>query len=162
MTDKIIAISAIVISVSALVVSVYEATLMRKAQRAATWPYIEILPDKLNNEYFALKVNNTGVGPARIKDFKITLDGFEMDEKTFRDSLVNYLGNNVGITWSTVSGRVLPAEKKITFLKFSDTTAYWKVIPLSRKMSISLCYCSVFDQCWISNGLEQTAVKNCD
>lgn len=162
MTDKIVAISAIVISISALMVSVYEASLMRKTQRAATWPFIEILPDRLNNQYFAVKISNTGVGPAKIKDFKITIDGTEMDERTFRDSVINYLGNNVGITWSTVAGRVLPPEEKITFLKFSDSAAYWKVLDIHPKMSLSLCYCSVFEQCWITNGLNQIPVKNCD
>lgn len=162
MTDKIIAVSAIIISVSALFVSIYEASLMRQTQRAATWPFIEVLPSRLNQKYFSVRVSNTGVGPARIKDFKITVDGQEMDEGEFRKFLLDFVGDNVGVTWSTVTGRVLPPEKDITFFKLSDSTAFYKIATIDSKIELSLCYCSVFDQCWISNGLNQVKAKNCN
>lgn len=161
MSDKIVAISAIVISISALVVSIYEAGLMRKSQRAATWPYVEILTTNLDN-YFALKIFNTGVGPAKIQDFKIVIDDVEIDERAFRDSLRSYIGNHVDITWSAIAGRVLPPEKAITFFEFTDSIALNKMMNVSSKVTLSLCYCSVFDQCWVSKGLEQVPVKKCE
>ena len=156
MSDKIVAISAIVISISALFVSIYEAGLMRKSQRAATWPFIEILHTNLDN-YFALKVYNTGVGPAKIRDFKITINNVEIDEMAFRDTLRNHLGPDADITWSAVTGRVLPPGKDIAFFEIQDSLSLRKIRNANVNLEIALCYCSVFDQCWVSKGLDTSA-----
>jgi hypothetical protein len=77
--EMIVAISAIFISLCALGVSAYEAHLVRKQQRASVWPHLMVAYG-FTGERFAILVVNHGVGPARISDVGVTLDGRPMTD----------------------------------------------------------------------------------
>jgi hypothetical protein len=69
-SNRIVSISAFLISIGTLVTFVYQTKLMREQQNAAVLPYLEMwytdTPEK-----FEINIYNKGLGPAFIQDYKI-------------------------------------------------------------------------------------------
>ena len=80
--EMLVGVSAVVIGVCALGVSLYETNLMREEQRAAVIPLVELSRsyyvdhDRAEGERVRLDLNiaNVGIGPARISDFQVRVD----------------------------------------------------------------------------------------
>jgi hypothetical protein len=62
--EMIAAISAVVIGVCAIAVSLYETTLIRQQLKGSVWPNVEV-GFSYNEAGFRYFLSNTGVGPAR-------------------------------------------------------------------------------------------------
>ncbi len=61
---------ALLISVLALVVSIYEANLLKVQQTALVWPYLTVSPN-YNAQRFSFIAENNGTGPAVIKSVEV-------------------------------------------------------------------------------------------
>jgi two-component system, cell cycle sensor histidine kinase and response regulator CckA len=72
--ETFIAVAALVVSVSAVAVGLYEARLQRTHDRAEVWPHVEI-STFVTPTGASLSVDNTGLGPAIIKSVVVTVDG---------------------------------------------------------------------------------------
>src|SRR2546429_157304 len=72
--ETFIAVAALVVSVSAVAVGLYEAQLQRAHDRADVWPHVEI-STFVTPKGASLFVENTGLGPAIIKSVVVTVDG---------------------------------------------------------------------------------------
>ena len=59
-SEKIVAFTAILISLCALVVSFYEVRIMRTQQKAMVWPYI-IMGQQYSSEGFSILASNKGL-----------------------------------------------------------------------------------------------------
>jgi hypothetical protein len=80
--DRIIALSAMLISTCALVVSVLQTRIMQAQQEKSVWPNLSCTvvygwaqKDSIGD--FSLIVKNNGIGPALVKDIVFTIDGKE-------------------------------------------------------------------------------------
>ena len=93
------ALSAVVIGVCALVVSFYEVRIMRADQRASVLPLVELNRSTLRvarNDPGAsasvtqlqFNAENVGIGPARVKNFRVTVDGRPV--KTWGEAVQRY------------------------------------------------------------------------
>src|SRR3982751_1653555 len=72
--ETFIAVAALVVSISAVVVGLYEASLQRAHDRAEVWPHLEISTFTSSSGASISLVNN-GIGPAIIKSVVVTVDG---------------------------------------------------------------------------------------
>jgi len=105
--EMLVGVSAVVIGVCALGVSLYEASLMREQQRAAVLPILELgrsfylTPEDEDTEEWRLSFSaeNVGIGPARIVDFVVTVDG--EPQATW--------GEAMRTRWGASDGRQLPS-----------------------------------------------------
>jgi hypothetical protein len=158
--QMLVSLSALLLSVCGLFISMYEASLIREQQRASVWPNVEVLPS-IGSDTLKIFVDNTGIGPARIENASVIYNGevkenwldligsFEFDEK------------NVTDYQSLINGRVLPPssdEKELIFRVAStsedmDQNLVYKLSNAIRKkqLNIKLCYCSVYDECWTAS-----------
>ena len=159
-TDRILSIAAILISVLVLVVSISEVRVMRSTQKASAWPYVEILFN-YDEESFEMEVRNTGLGPAKLHQMTFTLPDTSFHEPGFRIWLRELLGQGTGITWSTVEHRVLPPGERITFFSIQDSLATAKLKGINQVPDFELCYCSVYEDCWITKGLSVQPSRKC-
>ena len=79
--EMIVGVSAVFIGVCALIVSIYETRLMRQQQQAAVLPILELGRSHYvtgadeDNWRLSLHTSNVGIGPARVLDFRVTVDG---------------------------------------------------------------------------------------
>jgi len=75
--ETFIAVAALVVSVSAVVVGIYEASLQRHHDRAEVWPHLEI--QVFTKEGGAqIDLENSGIGPALVQSVTVTVDGKPM------------------------------------------------------------------------------------
>lgn len=142
-----VALSAILVSLCALGVSLYETRLMREQQRAAVWPYIEILPSN-NSEGSSLNLFNKGTGPAKIHG--VTVSNGDTVWKSWRELLDSLPGDNsIRFSYSTMHGRVLASNDALEAIRMPARDAA-NVGPYLQNIDISICYCSVYDDCWLT------------
>ena len=156
--QTIIALSAVLLSVCGLFIALYEASLIRRQQRAAVWPHVEVGASIQRGNRVALLVQNTGVGPARIGAAAVTYEG---ETKDNWEALIRSLGqdpDSVNIYRSLINGRVLPAGSQERIFSVSEgqgPTALDLMRTLEREigegtLDATVCYCSVYDECWTS------------
>ncbi len=157
--QMLVALSALLLSLCGLFISIYEASLIRQSQRAATWPYVEI-GASLSAGRVTIWVENTGVGPARIQAGALTYKGeLQEDWQQLMRNLGGEIADSVDIYKSLINGRVLPAnsEREAIFALTKNSAAEEKMIMLIRRairsgdLDIYVCYCSVYDECWRSS-----------
>jgi len=149
-----VGISAVVIGVCALGVSLYEANLMREEQRAAVIPIMELgrsyntsASDASKNR-LALLAQNVGIGPARVLDFTVTVDG--LTQPTWDAVLRKLTGQDSRIShsMSVINGRTIPPDKTVRIFELSDIDMLEPILAEFGRLDFEACYCSIFDECW--------------
>jgi hypothetical protein len=145
--ESFIAIAALIVSISAVAVGLYEASLQRHHDRAEVWPHVEIQiftkPTGAN-----ILVENTGIGPAIIQSAMATVDG--RPARNWADVLQTLNGvepSGFG-HYTIVRHGLRPGDHTVVIdLPVADLPHdFWKSIA---RVGFSVCYSSVFDQYWV-------------
>jgi hypothetical protein len=151
-TNFVIALSAVVISLCALVVSFVEVSVMRSDQRASVWPYLDV-GISYSSDGFRVTAVNRGLGPALIESVRIDVDGDPV--RDWNEVIERLVGPESGIDYSvyttnTINGEVIPAERELVVFGIPGG---WT--PIKRQLADglvrldwSVCYCSVYGDCW--------------
>ncbi len=153
--EMLVGLSAVVIGVCALGVSVYETSLMREEQRASVIPMLE-----LGRSYFTddesgsgqtrlwLHAENVGIGPARVLDFRVTVDG--RPHPTWGSAFGAMIGRTEPVSYgqSTIYGRTIPPERQVRMFELNDNELTSEILAEFERLDFEACYCSVFDECW--------------
>lgn len=177
-----VAIAALVTSVTSIWLSLSQGDDMARLVQAQSWPYLEYESSNTANNgapELDIMVRNAGVGPAKVESFSISYDGKPVKgwaaliaaccvpQDTPRNPLdLPALTDNRMISSKLIS-RVLRASDSVTLLHLPKTeanAALWTRLDDVRfKLALSVCYCSVFDECWISDlrSTQQQRVKAC-
>lgn len=152
--EMLVGISAVVIGLCALGVSMYETSLMREEQRAAVIPIVElgrsynISRDDPSRNRLSLLAMNVGIGPARVLDFTVTVDG--TPQPTWDAAMRALTGSDEGIShgMSVINGRTIPPDKTVQMFQLTDMRFLEKISAETERLDFAACYCSVFDECW--------------
>lgn len=178
--DLTLALSAMFVSVVSLIVAVRHGQAMDRLVAANSWPFLTYASDNEGpdgRQRITLRIENAGIGPARIQTFELWWQGQPVasaDELLARCCMLQRhaplaladlkaLDLYVGI----VAPAVLRAgdAQNILSLERTDANAdVWDRLDKARlNLTMRACYCSVFDECWISNLLETdtTDVATC-
>jgi hypothetical protein len=167
--DMTLALAALFTSVVSLWLALEHGHDMAKLVQANSYPYLQIGQSDVEQdgvtEVSRLEVINEGVGPARIADVRVTVDGKPVrDLNHLLDACCapgylastgpDFAGIHKGeILKSTAIDRMVRAGQSFDMI-------HWKTTPANRAVSrrlldqlggrvrVSLCYCSVFDECW--------------
>ncbi len=152
-SNAIVTLAAILVSVCALAVSVYQAKIMRDTQQASVWPFVEVLPSNTQNGAW-LGVTNKGVGPALVKSVYLEVDGqpFQRWQAMFDELLP---ADSVNFVWSSVNGRVLAPNEEARAIQLNPADAR-RVGRIIQNMTFEVCYCSVYDACWTTDLTRET------
>ena len=161
--ETLIGLSAVLLSLCGLFIAVYEASLIRQSQRASVWPYVEV-SGTINRDRISLRVQNTGVGPARIHAAAVTYKGetkanwADLLRSVIRDDTVSV---RVKIRYTSfINGRVFPPDSpQETILRVVadsgvTTPAFITLLEdaiFDERVDVAVCFCSVYEECWISN-----------
>ena len=149
-SSELVAISALFISLCALVVSIIEMRTMKVQQEAMVYPHLDF-GATYNSEGFSFIARNTGTGLAMIRSIEIQKDG-----KLFTNwlSLVDYLmpeGHKIdyGILWSgQINGKVIPAGESVTVFGLNWSEESRILEKRMRDIRFRICYCSLLDDCF--------------
>ena len=175
-----IAITALVTSISSIVIAIQHGHTMEKLVQANSVPYLEggfntATPEGVQE--LSLLLLNRGVGPAHEESLRVTVDGRPV--KTFTDLVVASLGPDEGhqarqvfhqthtLVRNNVPKRFIPAGQPQLVFKVPRTPqnahSWDLLVNQQARWKVSFCYCSVFDECWIvpQEGLDAKRVKQC-
>ncbi len=173
------AATAIVVSVASLIVAIQTADSNEKMVAASTWPLLQIESsntDQQNAFRISLAIANSGVGPAKLESLEVFWRGkayptsFALMTECCQWKPPTELpgtGAPVGVNTAPIDHVVIRAGESRTFLSVApgDQLDAWHRFDRVRfgELTYRACYCSVFDECWISDlkSLHPEAVKSC-
>ncbi|MEO0570071.1 MAG: hypothetical protein AAF039_00100 [Bacteroidota bacterium] len=142
-------IMALVISIIAMVTSIYEAGIMKSQQKSMVWPYLSV-SQQYNSEGFGIKITNKGTGPAIVTSVQLDYKGMPMENvDVLMDSLNpdRTFGYDI-LRNSTIGNHVFTSgEEMMLFgLPYNDETRV--VVENIPKIRMRVGYKSVLDEYW--------------
>lgn len=155
--QAVTAVSAILVSVIALFVAWDQSRVMRAQQHGAAYPVVQVdgfVNSTTEHISIGVRLANNGVGPALIRDISLTRDGVV---QTDLDDLLDDLPGEYDLSWSALVGRALAPGEDVTPIRMSwlqgsvDPDALRSVAAEWDSWDLTICYCSVFERCWISS-----------
>lgn len=151
-------------AIVAVVVSLYQAKLAREQLRASAWPYISQTNAFTPGNPYVRVVSNEGVGPARIKSFRVFVDGHALPTWNATVRALTGEGEPALVYSSFGRGTVLVPganRKLLTLPPGARAERFWR--QAQTRLRTETCYCSVYDECWLadSNLPEPTKVSEC-
>jgi hypothetical protein len=145
--ETFIALAALVVSLTAVAVGIYEAWLQRAHDRAEVWPRLEV-GTWTSDSGATLRIDNTGLGPALVDYIAVTVDGRPAHDwpsviKSLYGDQVSSFGH------STVFEHALRPGDQHAFVHIpakSVPANFWDAIA---RLTVTVCYSSVFHEHWI-------------
>lgn len=167
--QTILSVVGVFIAVVALYAALTESEAVRRQTSAAVWPFVQVSIadyDLGETAGFTLSLINAGVGPAKVRAVRIILDGEPMRDWA---TAVAHLGGTLDdqVARSSVSGRVLSPDEKLDLISVTDPALarQFQAATANPENSISYCYCSIFDDCWLADSrmdaLDPEPVEDC-
>ena len=170
-----VALTALVVSVASLFVARHQAQVMDRQLAASVWPLLQSFTSNLDERgqsgVSKLSVLNAGVGPLRIRSFRVSYRGRPMSGPgaLFRACCAG--GDTLHApAWveSYTYGRVLRPGEQVDYLTVERDPrvrpdAYDAFERARDQIAVRACYCSVLDDCWVKGeeDPEPVPVKSC-
>lgn len=160
--DFIVSGSAVLISCVSLFIAVQHGRTMERLVESNSYPNVELggavsFTDKPDELALGVEVENTGVGPARVETIELWENGKPLRSASDIGAAIkavdgaHYVANIEG---GNVLESLIGAGKKRTFIRFK-LAGVQKWFPTLSKVLFGLesrvCYCSVFDECHVSD-----------
>jgi hypothetical protein len=151
---------AIIISLAAMFISIYEASILKSQQTSMVWPYLDLLQQNDNNG-FAIEISNKGTGPAIITSVQVDYNGLPIENM---DILLDSLNPNRTFGYDILSNNTLgnqvfmSGEKRVVFgLPYNDETRIVK--SNLGKIRIRIGYKSVLEEHWYFDSQDGSHAK---
>ena len=168
--DPFLALVALVVSAVSLWVAIGTEQANRRMVAAASWPLLQADTSNLKAT-ITFSVLNGGVGPAKLKTFELFWKGKAYPgAHALLTACCGYDASRspeeTGLTTGGITGIVIRAGETHTFLTLprKGNEVVWRSLDRVRhEAKFRACYCSVFDECWISTlrDLEPKRVDKC-
>lgn len=168
--DPFLALVALSVSAVSVWVAIGTEQANRRMVAAASWPLLQADTSDLNST-ITMSVMNGGVGPAKLKTFEVFWKGNSYPgAHALLAACCGYdasrSSQRTGLVTGGITGIVIRAGETHTYLSLPQvgSEAVWpKLDHARREMKFRACYCSVFDECWISTlrDLEPKRVDTC-
>lgn len=145
--QTMIGLGAVLLSLCGLFVSIYETSLERQEQRASVWPRVLVAPS-LSGDSVKIVVSNNGIGPAQVRAAAVEHDGAHVS--SWRE-MMGRLDIQGSVSTSLLNERVLSPDSEIKAFSIEDSTRSLRSSILVGDLDITLCYCSVYEECWVTS-----------
>ena len=169
-------VCAVFVSLLALVIGKQEIEIALEAHKATILPIIDIdmgyvgKPDEKGNlkQHYEVTISNVGAGIAHIQKVVAKQHGKPLDNyKAFEESIMTGRMRSWSSLVEVPAAGYLRAGDDVTPVSYrlgageSDLSAYlrgrWGA-PMDN-VDVSICYCSVFEDCWTVNFLDRKVPK---
>lgn len=148
--EMIVAISALITSLVAVIVAMYSAYIDRAYAKASVWPSVVIARSWQSNRYEYI-VLNQGNGPAIVNYVTMNVNG---QPATSWEDVLQIVAPEKKVSYqqSHISNGVIRPGQKIQAFKTGDSA----MVPLllDATFEVTMCYCSIYEDCWITSGVE--------
>ncbi len=163
-TDRLLGLTAMMISMVTLIIFIYQTNLMRKQNYISVLPYLDFATTaNAGDDIFRLSLKNHGVGPAIIESIVLKYNDSVYDVADYEDdvwstlkAIVPALDSVRDLSTATLGkGMAIPANSTYTILAVKgDPTAYQLVVGtlqqlLEQGLDYDLIYKSILNERWI-------------
>ena len=147
--EMLVGLSALLVSLVAVIVSVYSAYIDRAYARSSVWPRLTLSKSDYLKDgvpIYEYRIENAGTGPAIIKYAYVSVDNTYF--KYWYQVFEHFELDMQNVTQSHISTRVVPAYQSFAAQSTHNTDfmPHWRKV--DEKIDIELCYCSIYDECW--------------
>ena len=157
--EMLIAVCAVITSAIAVFIAWDQGRVMRAQQHGSVYPVLQahgFVSSDPETRSMGIRFRNSGVGPALIESVEFYENGQKLE------SLASYrerLPEGYELSWTSMVGRaVAPGDEisalattwprdRITTAQHAAAAEDWS------DLAMDVCYCSVFDRCWIAHTL---------
>jgi hypothetical protein len=177
-------ILAVVIAAISLWIAIDTERTNRQLVAEAAWPFVQMYTSGGSDSQrpLSLSITNAGVGPAKIETLELFWQGkpYRTSLELLKDCCKYDMSHSDQsqvqdrpLSTSAIAGTVLRAGDNVSIVRYGLTpnnSATWETLRSQRlKISFRLCYCSVFNECWVTGprtlsdkqDLNPPSVKNC-
>ena len=179
--DLTIAVAAIVLSLISLAVAIGNARTQEKMVAATSWPLLQYSTSNISDDgapIIVMEVVNEGSGPALLKHVSVTHRGKAVENSRVllqrccgmtmeKWQEARRVDPSIALVTSSVRDRVIRPGERIRFLRMDRRDAIertWTGLELARReLTFEACYCSLFEECWLSDleTLTPRRVRSC-
>ncbi|MGM9480091.1 hypothetical protein ACS5PN_02755 [Roseateles sp. NT4] len=174
--DITASVCAMVVSFASLYLAIHHGHVMQEMAEAnarmvtaTSWPQVSYSTSNtdVTGQFTRLRfsLTNKGVGPARIEGMEVSYEGKPVQSvQDLLKTCCSTGGKPSGLAWrlSTANGEILrPGEEKdfLQLDKSANEELWARVNDLPGKVTVKACYCSVFDECWVTDSRAKKAAK---
>jgi hypothetical protein len=168
LTDTLLGVAALFVSAISLWIGIRTEQANERLVAASSWPYLYVESSNAEpngGKIIHMDVVNAGVGPAKAETFEVFWNGRAWPSAdALMQACCGYRPFNPSIDLGSrrtemieggVQGTVIRAGETRNFVTVPlgpDNKDVWYQLNHARQtMSYRICYCSVFDECWIGN-----------
>jgi hypothetical protein len=173
--DVMLSVSAVTISLISLLLAIGNGDAMQRLVAANSWPFVSIgvgNRDEHGDKVLRLIAQNKGIGPAKVQTLEVFYNGRPVPDA---HALIRAIlgpaadGGRIPFGGGSVVGDVLSSKEVVLLLAVQDKgiapADLDKLAFEARNIGFRTCYCSVFDECWVSDRTgplsPPTPVKSC-
>lgn len=164
--QTITALSAVVVGVAALFVAWEESRIMRAQQFAAAMPIVQADFDAVveaGSSIIRIRLRNDGLGPAFVKSGRFRIGEAEIETyRGFREALLSPPFSEIApnVRLDATRGVLAPGvERTALAISWADEELIDDFVPFAfslvaedaPELSYEVCFCSVYEQCWITD-----------
>ena len=158
--QAVLAVAGLFTGAVALYAALTESEAVRKQAQASVWPYAQVLVESsvgAEVPAFSLSLANSGVGPARFYETRVTLDGKTLT--SWREVLAHVGTPDAPYSHGFSTGRVLRAGEEVVLFSTTDRDAVMALVDRSGAggAEFLICYCSIYEDCWVRDGASPLA-----
>jgi hypothetical protein len=172
----VIAISALITSVSSIAIALRHGHIMSMLVQANSLPYLQggfsdVTPE--GQKVISLDLLNRGVGPGHEESLRVKVGGREV--RSLREFFAASLGPEqadkaeevLHPLWNRVRTRFIPGgQSQLVFrlVRTPENAQVWDLLDKQQpRWDVEFCYCSVFRECWQvpNQWQEPVPVKQC-
>lgn len=157
--EFLVAICALVTSMVAVFIGWDQGRVMRAQQHGAVYPVLQLegfVSTQNEQRQLGIRIANNGVGPALVEGVRLRSIGDGSEIETLRPFIAG-LPQGADISWAGLAGRAIAPGERL-----SPITVAWpqdsvtdsdigRAVAITADWQLEVCYCSVFQRCWITS-----------
>jgi hypothetical protein len=157
--DKIVSLSAILISLATMAIYLYQTHLIIKQQHASVMPYLMVGQSSLNDNHMMVNLQNNGLGPAFVEKLNVYYQGKKYENCDLAVFFERYnKKDTIRFGWSNIIvGQLIPANKDIEMLVISNNKKeatklkkyFWG---MDKPVELEIIYTSIYGDKWKIKG----------
>lgn len=153
--QTVLGVAGVFIAILALYAALTESAAVRHQTAAAVWPFVQFSIDDFDSDNaasFRMSFTNAGVGPARVRDLRLIINGGPV--RDWQHAVMKVGGSAAAeVGRSFVSNRVIRPDETVALIstRDPDLARRFQAAIADPGNSISYCYCSIFDDCWLAD-----------
>ncbi len=153
--DTIIAISATIVSACALIITIYQTSLMREQQLKTVWPYLITSEMVDENQKMSIIITNNGIGPAIVDSVRIEYKGqsYKSYVEVVKQISKELNRGEYGLRWSHNSiskGSVIQSGNGSEWITVNGEEDNKIFAERMRDVKSYIYYRSIYDEKWCS------------